>query len=241
MAGVNMWPVDMNAKASAALDDLSGSPLLASLPTAELRSDCPTARVIPLKHRDPIYRQGDANQAVFCLLKGQVTLARVNHDGATLTTAALSAGDFFGDGLDGSAEAEDTARAKGAALVWRAPLKEFQVLLANHPQFALGYISMLTQRQRQMQRRMEGFAFKKTEARIAEAFRELSGGFATRCEHGFGQHLRLTQQELADLVGASRPVVSTMLNRLREQGVLGYSREYVCVRRIEDIELLIDS
>jgi CRP-like cAMP-binding protein len=138
-------------------------------------------------------------------------------------------------------EAEDTAKAKGAALVWRVSLNEFRALLANHPSFSLGYIAMLTKRQRQMQRRLEGFAFKRTEVRLAEAFRELSGGFATRCEHGFGQHLRLTQQELADLVGASRPVVSTILNRLRDQGVLGYNREYVCVRRIEDIELLIES
>ena len=49
----------------------------------------------------------------------------------------------------------------------------------------------------------------------------------------------LTQQELADLVGATRPVVSTILNRLRKQGVLGYTREYVCVRAIETIEQLI--
>lgn len=223
------------------MEDLAGCPLLARIPSAELQRDCPTARVLSLRHRDTIYRQGGTNQAVFCVLKGQVTLARVNQDGAALTTAALSAGDFFGDGLDGSADSEDTAKAKGAAVVWRAPLREFQVLLANHSQFALGYIAMLTHRQRQMQRRLEGFAFKTTEVRLAEAFRELSGGFATRCEHGFGQHLRLTQQELADLVGASRPVVSTILNRLRDQGVLGYNREYVCVRGIEDIELLIES
>ncbi len=42
-------------------------------------------------------------------------------------------------------------------------------------------------------------------------------------------------------MGASRPVVSTILNRLRDQGVLGYNREYVCVRRIEDIENLSES
>ena len=222
-------------------DDLAGCPLLAKVPRSEILRDCPSARILSLKHRDTIYRQGGANKAVFALLKGQVTLARINQDGLLLTTAALSAGDFFGDGLDGSAEAEDTAKAKGGALVWQAPIKEFQVLLANHPQFSLGYIALLTKRQRHMQRKLEGFAFKKTEVRLAEAFRELSGGFATRCEHGFGQHLRLTQQELADLVGASRPVVSTILNRLRDQGVLGYNREYVCVRGIEDIELLIES
>ena len=226
---------------SGKVGDLSGCPLLASIPPGELLRACPTSRTLTLRHRDTIYRQGGNNKAVFCVLKGQVTLARVNQDGAALTTAALSAGAFFGDGLDGSAEAEDTAKAKGTALVWRAPLDEFRVLLSSHPEFSLGYISMLTERQRQMQRRLEGFAFKRTEVRLAEAFRELSGGFATRCEHGFGQHLRLTQQELADLVGASRPVVSTILNRLREQGVLGYSREYVCVRSIEEIELLIES
>lgn len=223
------------------LGDLTGCPLLASVPSIELQRDCPAARILSVRHRDTIYRQGGTNQAVFCLLKGQVTLARVNEFGAALTTAALSAGAFFGYGLDGSTEAEDTAKAKGVASVWRAPLNEFQVLLTNHPRFSLGYIAMLTERQRNLQRRLEGFAFKRTEVRLAEAFSELSGGFATRCEHGFGQHLRLTQQELADLVGASRPVVSTILNRLRDKGVLGYNREYVCVRRIEDLESIIES
>ena len=223
------------------LGDLSGSPLLASVPPEELKRYCPNARIVSLRHRDTIYTQGGNNEAVFCVLTGQVTLARTTQDGAALTTAALSPGDFFGDGLDGSAEAEDTAKAKGGALVWRAPLREFRSLLSHHPQLSLGYISMLTRRHRRMQRRLEGFAFKTTEVRLAETFRELSGGFATRCEHGFGKHLRLTQQELADLVGASRPVVSTILNRLRDQGVLGYNREYVCVRQIEDLELLIES
>jgi hypothetical protein len=36
-------------------------------------------------------------------------------------------------------------------------------------------------------------------------------------------------------------VVSTILNTLRDKGVLGYNREYVCVRQIEDIEKLIAS
>ena len=175
------------------------------------------------------------------MLDGQVTIARVSYDGATLTTAALGEGDFFGPALSGATAAEDTAKAKGAVSVWRAPIDELRRLLLHYPAVAWEFVSFLALRQRQMERRLESFAFKRTEARLAETFRELSGGFATRCNHGFGQHLRLTQQELADLVGASRPVVSTILNRLRDQGVLGYNREYVCVRRIEDIENLIDT
>jgi CRP-like cAMP-binding protein len=196
---------------------------------------------VTIRHRGTIYRQGEPGQTVFCVLDGQVTLARVSYDGATLTTAALEAGDFFGPALSGATEAEDTARAKGAVSVWRAPIDEFRRLLLHHPAVAWEFVSVLARRQHRLERKLESFAFKRAEARLAETFRELSGGFATRCEHGFGQHLRLTQQELADLVGASRPVVSTILNKLRDKGVLGYNREYVCVRRIEDIENLIDS
>jgi CRP-like cAMP-binding protein len=194
-----------------------------------------------VRHRGAIYRQGEPVRALLCVLEGQVTLARNSHDGATLTTAVLGAGDFFGPALSGATEAEDTAKARGAVSVWRAPIEEFRRLLASHPDASWEFASILARRQRQMERRLEGFVFKRVEARLAETFRELSGGFAMRCEHGFGQHLRLSQQELADLVGASRPVVSTILNRLRDKGVLGYNREYVCVRRIEDIEDLIDS
>jgi CRP/FNR family cyclic AMP-dependent transcriptional regulator len=220
-------------------NDLTGCALLAGLPAGDLRRDCPTARIVAVRHRGTIYRQGEAARAIFCVLKGQVTLARDSHDGATITTAALSAGDFFGAALSGVAKSEDTAKAKGAVSVWRAPIDEFRRLLQHHPDASWEFVSSLARRQRQMERRLEGFAFKRVEARLAETFRELSGGFAMRCEHGFGQHLRLSQQELADLVGASRPVVSTILNRLRDKGVLGYNREYVCVRRIEDIESLI--
>jgi len=108
---------------------------------------------------------------------------------------------------DAATQTEDTARAKGAVSVWRAPIDEFRRLLLSHPGASWEFASILARRQRQMERRLEGFAFKRVEARLAETFRELSGGFSMRCEHG----------------------------------VLGYNREYVCVRRIEDIENLIDS
>jgi len=47
------------------------------------------------------------------------------------------------------------------------------------------------------------------------------------------------QQELADLVGASRPVVSTILNDFREQGILAYTREHICIIRLEALERLL--
>lgn len=215
--------------------------LLAGVPSEDLQCDCPTARIVTIKHRGTIYQQGEHGLHVYCVLDGQVTIARVSHNGAILTTAALGAGDFFGPVLSGAAKAEDTAKAKGTTTIWRAPIDEWRRLLLHHPTVAWEFAMLLARRQGRMERRLESFAFKRTEARLAQTLRELSGGFVTRCNHGFGQHLRLTQQELADLVGASRPVVSAILNKLRDEGVLAYNREYVCVRGIEEITKLIES
>jgi CRP-like cAMP-binding protein len=215
--------------------------LLDGLSPQDLQRDCPTATMHAFRHGSTIYSQGKRCNDLFCVLSGQIKLARVSREGRELTTALVVPGEVFGPALGAQEErlAQERATAKGPVSVWRVAAKEFHELLSNHPALGLRMVGALARRQRQMERRLECFVFKRTEARLAQTLRELSGGFEPRCEHGFGTHIRLTQQELADLVGATRPVVSTILNRLRKQGALGYSREYLCVRSIETIERLI--
>ncbi len=216
--------------------------ILNGLNPSILARDCPAAKIRSLSNSAIIYNQGSRCGFIYCVLQGQVKLARVSHDGDELTTGMLSAGELFGPALghSDSAEATETAVGRGSTTLWQVPAVQFRHLLLKQPEIALHVIGALSRRQHQMERRLECFAFKRAEARLAETLRELSGGFEMRCEHGFGRHIRLTQQELADLVGASRPVISTILNRLRKTGVLGYNREYLCVRGIADIERLID-
>jgi len=219
-------------------EDLLGQALFQNLAIGDdLERYCPSARVQSLQPRSVIYRQGDPCSEVFCLLDGQVTLVRVDQEGQPFTTDLLFAGDFLGAGDGrGIEEAPDTAKAKGNVILWRAPASEFCNLLLGNSVFCLRLLQHASRRQ--ARRRYGSAVSMRAEARLACTLRDLSGQFRTRCEHGFGLHLRITQQELADLAGASRPVVSTLLNRLRDQGVLGYSREYLCVRDIGVIEKL---
>lgn len=225
----------------AATSSAVGCALLAGLSPEVLAQRCPSAAVVMVRHKALLYSQGRRCRDLFCICEGQVKLSRVDREGNELTVGLLIAGELFGPGLSDpqAGEAQETATAKGPLAVWRVPAGEFHALLLGTPMLGLKVIETLSRRQRQLERRLACFAFQRTDARLAETLHELSGGFDRRCEHGFGQHLRITQQELADLVGATRPVVSTLLNRLREQGVLGYSRDYLCVRNIESIERLL--
>jgi CRP-like cAMP-binding protein len=224
----------------AVLDDLCRCALFADVSFDAVQRDCTTAKIRSFVHGSTIYSQGEHCSDVYCVLGGQIKLARVSQAGDEFTTGLRTTGELFGalDGTD-SSNAQDTATAKGSVTLWSAPYGEFRNLMLHQPVFGLHVVEALARRQRQMERRLECFALKKTETRLVETLRELSGGFEARCEHGFGQHIRLTQQELADLVGASRQVTSTILNNLRGKGVLGYNREYVCVRDIDAVERLM--
>ncbi len=222
-------------------DFLATCPLLADVPLQAFTQFCPSAIIESLPHGSVIYKQGQRLEESFCVLDGQIKLSRLSRDGAEFTTGLLANGELFGAPLNDppAFESPETATVKGAGNLLRVRVNEFRNLLLNHPALSLRIVELLDRRRQQMERRLECFAFKRTEARLVETLRELSGGFEARCEHGFGQHIRLSQQELADLVGATRPVVSTILNRLRKEGVLGYTREYVCIREIDAIEQML--
>ena len=66
-------------------------------------------------------------------------------------------------------------------------------------------------------------------ARVAATLRDLICFEGQRCRHGHTIDVRLTHQDLAELVGAARPVVSAELVRMRREGLIEYTRCYFCV------------
>lgn len=142
-------------KAMKQSDQLKGCPLLAGIPAEDLRRDCRTARIVAIQHRGTIYQFGDPAKTVYCVPEGRVALAGISPHGTALTTGVLAAGNFFGPVLSGAAEAEDTASAIGVVSLWQVPIDECQRLLLHHPGLALECVSLLAQRQRRTERRLE--------------------------------------------------------------------------------------
>jgi CRP/FNR family cyclic AMP-dependent transcriptional regulator len=66
-------------------------------------------------------------------------------------------------------------------------------------------------------------------ARVAAALRDLICFEGQRCRHGHTIDVRLSHQDLAELVGAARPVVSAELVQMRHEGLVEYTRCYFCV------------
>ncbi|MGI5863831.1 MAG: Crp/Fnr family transcriptional regulator [Myxococcales bacterium] len=183
-------------------------------------------------HNAVIYRPGDSSDRVYLLKRGRVRLIRTGRNAARSVLAILRGGDLFGELSLGEAGAtEELAVASGETEVWSIEGSEFRNLLESRPSLSVDIIRAQNERIRHMRRRLLGLTFKEVPARLAETLLTLGESLGERCPHGGEVDLRgVTQQDLADLVGASRSFVSTLINEMKRDGYLGNVGRILCIR-----------
>src|SRR3982750_1862107 len=151
--------------------------------------------------------------------------------------AILKPGDLFGEVLrpEGSMM-EDLAVSSGKCEVWSIEGRDFRALLEARPALAVDVIRALNERVRQLRQRVLGLTRKDVPARLAEMLIALAQAHGERiapgnelCLHG------ITQQDLADLVGASRSFVSTLINKMKRDGLLANQGRLLVLRDEEGL------
>jgi len=198
-------------------------------------------RVVNLPDKASVYRQGERCADVYAIARGHIKLTRVSAAGMAHTMIILPAGDVCGAPLTGEPipRVPDTATTKGAAELYRIPVRELMAAVATDTELAEFIIQRLAKRQGFLERRVEQLLNRDVSGRVVAILFELTGSYGGRCAHGHEIDVRLTQQELAEMTGASRPTVSTVLNRLRDKGIISYTRHYICIESLRALEKYI--
>ena len=177
-----------------------------------------------------IYREGDRCTKVFCIINGVIKLSVMTEQGNELTTTLLRRGEIFGSLQPESLQGiKETAQAMGEVSAYQINRDEFKALLSQQPRLSWWFIEALCAQRQRAERKLQNILTQTVEMRVLGTLKELSEVFGVRCVHGYALEIRLTQQDLADLVGASRSVVSTVMNELRRRGMLDYTRDLICI------------
>jgi CRP-like cAMP-binding protein len=192
------------------------------------RMTAPSLVTLDIPDRAVVYGQGDRLVSVFWLLKGIVKLSHITEGGIQLTTDVMGPGGVFGSTLAAHIS-EHTATSLGEIHIAKVTHEDLNCLLGESPEFAAFLCRELEAWQKRTERKLFTVLTKKVETRLVETLRELALVFGTPCPHGYALEIPLTQQDIADLVFASRPVVTKAMNALRRQGLLDYRRELICV------------
>jgi CRP-like cAMP-binding protein len=192
------------------------------------RTIAPSLVTLDFHDRAVVYGQGDRLASLFWLLKGIVKLSHITEGGIQLTTDVMGPGSVFGSTLEAHIS-EHTATSLGEIHVAKVTSEDLDSLVCESPEFTAFLCAELEAWQKRTERKLITLLTKKVETRLVETLRELALVFGTPCPHGYALEIPLTQQDIADLVYASRPVVTKAMNALRRKGVLDYRRELICV------------
>jgi CRP/FNR family cyclic AMP-dependent transcriptional regulator len=183
-----------------------------------------------LERHNQVFRIGEPTTHIYVVLEGRIKIYRRRRAGRQVTLAFLKPGDVFGEhALTAGAVHEQGAEALETATIGALAAGEFRVLVEQKPVLALRVLQNLGQQKALLERKIADLVFKDVPTRMAEVLLGLAEDSGEACTHGFALELRITQQDLADLIGATRPAVNATLKQFRERGLIYPRPHIICV------------
>ena len=174
---------------------------------------------------------------------GYVKVLDPRIDGSRFVRLILGRGGLFGDRPFGErafrgfvSQQEEQAVAHGPAEVIELDRKAMEAATGADAEFAALLLEAMATRAQFLERRLLWQLTTPLRARVAATLRDLICFEGQRCKHGHTIDVRLSHQDLSELVGAARPVVSAELVRLRDEGLIAYTRCYFCVDDLDGLD-----
>lgn len=197
-------------------------PLLARLPEAELRALASHGRMRSYRSGAVLFREGDPGDSLHIVVEGGVRIVVLSPTGEEATIALLGPGEFVGDLalLDGGVRSASAiaSRPTRTLVVTRA---NFRRWLAQRPRAALALLETLSLRVRRTDEALADLTFLDVPHRLAKWLLDLAytqTSVETERPSTKDVRLRVTQSELASMLGVSRESVNKQLNRFARKG-----------------------
>jgi CRP-like cAMP-binding protein len=199
---------------------LARIPLFEELAPEERRLLASQFRPRSFRKGETIFLRGDPGESFYVVETGRVKISLASSDGKEMILALLGEGDFFGDLalLDGASRSAD-AVAVDPSRVQLLHRSDFRAFLEAHPSVPFVLLSFLTGRLRHNAEIIEDAAFLDIPARLARVLLQLANDGAPEAD-AVPVTPRLTQAELAGMVGATRESVNRWLRFYERQGVI---------------------
>ena len=208
-----------------ALDDEAANALRASMTESRLRRG------------ETLFHEGDSGDKLYIVTGGKVKLGRSSSDGRENLLAILGPGQMFGElSVFDPGPRSSTATAVTACLIRTLEHEELMGWLTGRPEVALGLLAQLAGRLRRANDVLADLVFSDVPGRVAKQLLELASRFGDRREDGIHVHHDLTQEELAQLVGASRETVNKALADFAARGWIRLEPRSVTILDVQRVE-----
>jgi CRP/FNR family transcriptional regulator len=187
---------------------------------------------------DTLFRQADAAEWLYVVLKGRVKLVRHAANGAATIIEIYSTGDE----LNASALIEGrgypaSAKALTDGLVLKISHYNFRKMMAEWPVVAGNLMRALGQRYRELVENLSSLAVYNVEGRLCKVMANLARRYGIMGDcRGIILDLALTRQDLADITGTTLETTIRTLNRLRGNGLIQWEGKRFFIPDVKALE-----
>ncbi len=227
---------------SALTDALSRVWIFEGLSEEELAHLSGLAQTKVYKPREAIVEKGAPANEFFVLLRGRAKVGAPGADGSHAAINVMGPGEVFGEIaiLDGQPRSATVTTLEECelAVVGKAA---FNDLLTASPSIAVKLLNVLAGRVRELTTRIEDRAFLDVPARLAKQLLWLARNHGVESGAAVRIDLRLSQQELGDLVGATRESVNKQLREWTRSGIVKQERDCIAIFDLDALQTIAAS
>lgn len=231
-------PAHARAADAAPLCDLAGlrqrSVVFGAMSEDEIAELLRRARLLVVPPRHTLFHAGEPGDSLYVLLSGKVKVSLLSVDGKEVILSLLGDGDVFGemsllDGLPRSATVTSLEDCRLLAI----GRQDFVQFLKRHADVTLNLLAALSKRLRCTNNLVENLSFYHLPSRLARLLMDLGQRHGKAGPAGVEIGLRLSQEELGNLVGASRESVNKQLRAWAESGLLEYQQGIIVIKKVD--------
>jgi CRP/FNR family transcriptional regulator len=177
-----------------------------------------------------LFFENEEGNTLYIVVSGLVKIYRSDTSGRIKTLAYLKEGDFFGE----MAMLDEEKRSASAyvledSFVLVLNRSDFQRELLNNPIIALKLMKTLSARLRGADKQIEDLTFRNLPGRVASTILDLGSRHGVKTADGIKVNLKLTHQELAEMIGTAREVVTSILSDFKHAKCVELREKYIYI------------
>ncbi|MFP3713270.1 Crp/Fnr family transcriptional regulator [Puerhibacterium sp. TATVAM-FAB25] len=174
---------------------------------------------VELSRGDVLFREGEPGDRLYVIAQGKIKLGRRSSDGRENLLSILGPGEMFGElSLFDPGPRTASASSVSDSVVYELRHQALVAWVNAHPKVATHLLGALARRLRRTNETLADLVFSDVPGRVAKALLDLSTRFGEPSDDGVRVAHDLTQEELAQLVGASRETVNKALADFASRG-----------------------
>jgi CRP/FNR family transcriptional regulator len=178
-----------------------------------------------------LFRQGETTSTVYLIKSGKLKLIQTSEDGREAILDICGPGEVLGElSLYREQAQPSSAVAVEESCVCCFSKQQFEALIRQDPSFALRIIGYLGQKRYENMQKLKEDTRQTVKERLLHLFYRFASEYGKTKGHEMIVNLKITQQELADMIGSSRVAVAKALKELKTANIIGRENRYYVLK-----------